>query len=321
MSISRAACWLSAMVLLLPAQAQMSAYGLAAKVNGIGITNEKLERSFEEYLRAQGQNIAAMRYPDRVKAMRRETLDLLIDQELVWQAAQQNNVIATPEEVDAAIDQIRAGFDSPDKFVSRLMIEGYTEASYREHIKHLVTARKYLDSLSSGVEVSDTEVHTFYVENPDRFQVPEVIRARHILLKLDRQADATARKAAREKLTGILAEARKGADFAELAKQYSEDASAAQGGDLGYIPRGRMVQSFERAAFALAPGQLSEVVETDFGLHLILVEDHRAADLVPEEKVREQVRDYLHGQKVKQTEDETLGNLRAGAQIEILAPL
>jgi peptidyl-prolyl cis-trans isomerase C len=319
---ARLAVWLLVLALGGSAQAQMSAYGMAAKVNGVGISNEKLERSFEEYMRESGQNIAAIRYPDRVKVLRGEALDLLIEQELVWQAAQKKGIVATPEEVTKAVDKMRAGFPSSDEFVSRLAIEGYTEESYREHMKHLVSAQKYLESLTRGVEVSDAEVHEFYAENVDKFRMPEGVRARHILLKLAPDADEAARQAAREKMAGILAEARsEGGDFAALAKQHSEDGTAAGGGDLGYFPRGRMPKPFEDATFGLEPGQVSDVVETRFGLHIILLEDYREASQAPEEEVGDRVREYLVTLKRKQIAEQTIKDLRSNADIEILMPL
>ena len=300
--------------------AQAHAYGLAAKVNGVGIASQTLERNFEEYLRENNVNVAAIRSPDRLKAMKRETLDLLINQELLWQAAQKQDMIASPEEVDEALEALQAQFKSRDAFLSRLAIEGYTEASYREHVKRLVSAQKYLGSLSSDGAVSDAAVQAFYTDNRERFRLPELVRARHILLKVSPEADADSRRAAREKMEAILAEARKGADFAQLARVHSEDASAAQDGDLGFFPRGKMVKPFEDAAFALQPGEISDVVETRFGLHVIWVEERQEPRLLPEEDVREQIRAYLAAMGRQQDVDKQIEALRSGAEIEILLP-
>jgi peptidyl-prolyl cis-trans isomerase C len=297
------------------------AYGLAAKVNGVGISNETLERNYEEYLRENNVNVAGIRYPDRVTAMRRETVDLLINQELLWQAAQKQGIVATPEEVTRALDDMQAQFRDEDAFLSKLAIEGYTMESYRAHLKRLVSARNYLDKLSAEVAVSDAEVHAFYTENPDKFRLPEQLRARHILIKLSPGADDEAQQAARGKMAGIMTEVHNGGDFADLASQYSEDTSAAQGGDLGFFARGQMVKPFEEAAFRLQPGKLSTVVETPFGLHLIKVENRLPARTVPEDQVREQIKEYLLKVKQQQAVDNEIRNLRTVAQIEILLPL
>lgn len=296
------------------------AYGLAAKVNGVGISNETLERNYEEYLRENNVNVAGIRYPDRVTAMRRETIDLLINQELLWQAAEKQEIVATPEEVTRALDDMQAQFRTEEAFLSKLAIEGYTMESYRAHLERLVSARKYLDKLSAEVAVSDAEVHAFYTDNPDKFRLPEQVRARHILIKLSPGADDEAQQAAREKMAGILTEVRNGGDFADLASQYSEDTSAAQGGDLGFFARGQMVKPFEEAAFGLQPGEISDVVETPFGLHLIKVEDRQPARIAPEDQVREQVQAYLLKVKQQRAVDNEIRTLRSVAQIEILLP-
>lgn len=311
--------WLSAHLTTGNVLAQV--YGLAARVNGVGISNETLERNYEEYLSENNVNVAAIRYPDRIDAMRRETLDLLINQELLWQAAQKQGIVATPEEVSRALDDMQTQFHTEEAFLSRLAIEGYNRESYRMHLKRLVSARKYLDTLSGEVAVSDTEVHTFYTENPDKFRLPEQVRARHILLKLNPGDDEQVKHAVREKMAGILAEAGNGGDFAALARQYSEDASATQGGNLGFFARGEMVKPFEEAAFGLQPGELSAIVETPFGLHLIKLEDRRPARIVSEDQARWQIQAYLLEVKQQQVKDYEIRTLRTGAQIEIMLPL
>jgi len=297
------------------------AYGLAARVNGVGIANETLEKNYEEYLRENNINVAAIRYPERVVAMKQETMDLLINQELLWQAAEQQGMVATPEEVSRALDDMQARFRSEAAFRSKLAIEGYTLESYRTHLQRLVSARKYLDQVSAGVAVSADEVHAFYTENPDKFRLPELVRARHILLKLGPGAEAAAQQAVREKLAGILVQARNGEDFAALANRYSEDTSATEGGDLGFFARGQMVKPFEDVAFGLQPGEISEPVTTPFGLHLIKVEERQPERSVTEDEAREQIRTYLLGLKQQQAVDNEIRTLRSGAQIEILLPL
>ena len=165
------------LLVLLPAvsaRAQVHAYGMAARVNGAGISNEALERSFQEYLQESKVNLASVRNPERAKALRREALDLLIDQELAWQAAQKENSLATEAEVDEAVGAMRAKFRSEQAFASKLAVEGYTGASYREHLRRLVSARKYLDRIAASAPgVGDGEIHAFYAANPDKFTVTE----------------------------------------------------------------------------------------------------------------------------------------------------
>lgn len=319
------AAWGTVLLVLLlggGAGAQPSAYGLAAEVNGVGISNETLERSFQEYLQERHVNIAAVRNPDSVKRMRREALDLLIDRELAWQAAQKTEALATEEEVAEAVGEMRARFRSEQSFVVRLRIEGYTEESYREHVRRLVSARKYMDRVAAKASgIGDDEVHAYYAANPARFRLPERVHARHILVKVDPGAGEEEKRAARGRIAAILDKIRSGGDFAELARQHSEDSTAARGGDLGVFARGAMVKPFEDAAFALEAGAVSDPVETPFGYHIIRVEERIPEITVPEEAARERIRSFLREGKAREAVQAEISRLRSLAKIEILLPL
>lgn len=320
----RVVALLAAMVLgsALPAFSQPVFWGAAARVNGVEISNEALEHAFEEYLRERGENIGAMRQPARVKEVKRATLDLLIDQELAWQAAEKSGVLATPEEVDRALADMADQFHSREAFLARLDTEGYTEEGYREHLRRLASARKYLEHVAGGRVVDDTEVHAFYVANLDEFRLPEQVRARHILLRLPPDADEARVAAATRRLEGLRVQLDAGADFAALAREHSEDAaSTTRGGDLGFFARGQMVAPFEAAAFALEPGEVSPVVRSSYGLHLIRVEERRPAETVPEDQAREQVRTYLQARGAEDAVSAELRRLRANARIEVLIAL
>lgn len=305
----------------LPASAQVTAYGAAARVNGVEITNDRLEKNFEEYQRQNNVNVGAIRYPDRIVELRREVLEELIDQELVWQIVQERQLYATPEAVDAAMERVREQFGSEDAFVTRLTVEGFTPESYREHVKQAVSAQMYLQRLGEPADVSADEIHSFYAENPDKFEVPEMVRARHILLKVHPNANDETRQQIRERMDEIFAELEGGADFAALATKYSEDSSKSAGGDLGYFYRGQMVPQFEDAAFATEIGAVSGVVETMYGLHLIKVEDRKPVQTVPESMAQQQIYEYLLEVKRRQAIRDGLAALRADADIEILVPL
>ncbi|MDH4321480.1 MAG: SurA N-terminal domain-containing protein [Desulfobulbaceae bacterium] len=124
----------------------------------------------------------------------------------------------------------------------------------------------------SAATPTEAEVSGYFAQHRAEFASPEERRARHILLLTPADADEQTKKATRAKLTEILTQARNGADFADLAKKHSQDGSAANGGDLGFFGRGRMVPPFEQAAFALKEGQISDIVESQFGFHIIKLE-------------------------------------------------
>jgi len=177
---------------------------------------------------------------------------------------------------------------------------------------------------AAQVEVADADVAEYYELNKDeQFTEPEQVRARHILVKVDPDATAEAKAAARKKAEDLLARVKAGEDFATLAKKSSDDpGSAAKGGDLGLFGRGAMTPAFEAAAFALEPGQVSDVVETPFGFHVIRVEEHPAGGVKPLEAVREQITQKLRNDRAlelarKQAEDDRRAIVRGRALAEV----
>ncbi len=151
----------------------------------------------------------------------------------------------------------------------------------------------------AATQVSDQEVEQYYKMNPDKFSAPELRQARHILLRSDAKDSAELQAAKRKKLEAILALAKAGKDFGQLAKENSEDASGKNGGDLGFFSKGQMVPLFAEAAFSLKEGEVSPIVETQFGLHLIKLEKIRPANVTTLVAAREQIIAELKAQRGK----------------------
>ena len=166
--------------------------------------------------------------------------------------------------------------------------------------------------------VTDEEVKRFYDANEKGFLAPEQVRARHILIRVPSDASGEERKKAREKIDGVGGRIRKGEDFARLAAELSEDSnSRMNGGDLGFFTKGQMAKPFEEAAFSLKPGQVSGVVETEFGYHLIKVEEHQEARMVTFDAVKEQIRGRLRGEATRLKGEELIRKIARDAGMEI----
>jgi peptidyl-prolyl cis-trans isomerase D len=166
---------------------------------------------------------------------------------------------------------------------------------------------------------STEEVNDYYTRHLETFQSPEQVRARHILFKVASSASAEQEAQARTRAEEVLAALRNGEDFATLAKQHSEDtATAEQGGDLGYFPRGQMVAPFEEAAFSLPVGQLSDLLRTPFGWHILRVEDKREAETKPLAEVEPEIVDKIREEKARDTAvtfvDDLLSAIEANPQ-------
>lgn len=156
-------------------------------------------------------------------------------------------------------------------------------------------ANEYIKrEVAQKVTVSDENLKSYYDTNKDEFKTPEMVKARHILVKADASASADDKKKAQERAETYLKKIKEGEDFAKLASELSDDpGSKPKGGDLGFFPRGRMVKPFEDAAFSLKTGEMSGIVETQFGFHIIKVEDKKDSTVEPFDTVKERLRQKL----------------------------
>lgn len=194
---------------------------------------------------------------------------------------------------------------TPDAFKSQIAVNDADLAGYFD--KHKDTYRigekrkiKYavvdVEKVRETVKVSDAEIEAFYKQNLQQYQTPEEVRASHILFKTEGKTEADVQAKAEE----VLKRAKAGEDFDALAKQYSEDESnSGKGGDLGYFPRGAMVPEFENAAYAMKTGEISDLVKTSFGFHIIKKVDHKQATTRPVSDVRTELEDQLKWQKAQ----------------------
>jgi peptidyl-prolyl cis-trans isomerase C len=173
--------------------------------------------------------------------------------------------------------------------------------------------------LGTKVTVTPEQINDFYQKNPAQFQQPERVRASHILIGFPQNADDAAKNQARAKAADVLKDVKAGKDFAALAKEHSTDpGSGKNGGDLGFFQQGQMVPPFDKAAFSMKPGETSELVETDFGVHIIRVVDRQPPRAVPLDEVRPQIQQYLEGQGRQQATQAFVDTLKSKGKIEIL---
>jgi len=199
---------------------------------------------------------------------------------------------------------------APALFEDKVKIEEKNlEAFFQDHqedfrIPEKVAIRYLLvdpAAYADQVQLDDAAIDKYYRRHLDQFEIPEQVRASHVLIRVERDADEKSRQKKRELAEKVLAEAKEGKDFAELATKYSDDkASVAKGGDLGYFTRGTMVKSFEEAAFSLKPGDLSEVVSSPFGFHIIKGAGYIEAGVKPLEDVLDEVKQGLRQELARQ---------------------
>lgn len=244
-------------------------------------------------------------------------LDELISAELLKQESKKQNITPSPEAVEKELETLRAQFPDTESFENALREKGFTIKDVRKNIEDQLVLKEVLErEIDSKIAVSEKAVKDFYAENRDYFKKEESVRASHILVKSEENDNEKKVAEARKKIDNILALVKKGDDFGEAAKKYSEGPSASSGGDLGYFTRGQMVKPFEDAAFSLKTGEISDVVKTRFGFHIIKLVDRKEKGVAPLEEVRESIKSYLTRLEGEKHFARYIESLRSSASIE-----
>jgi len=192
-------------------------------------------------------------------------------------------------------DKFRAGLEATDAELT---------AYYEAHKNELKVPEKRkvkyalvdMQAIRDRIQISPQDIQRSFEDNQQQYSTPEQVRASHILLKTEGKDDAAVKKQAEE----LLAKAKAGADFAQLATKYSEDdSSKVKGGDLDFFPKGQMVPEFDKTAFSMKPGEISDLVKTQYGYHIIKLTDKKTATTKPLEEVRAQIEDQLKWERAQ----------------------
>jgi peptidyl-prolyl cis-trans isomerase C len=188
-----------------------------------------------------------------------------------------------------------------------------------EFFSNSFLATEYLKKeVAQKITISESEIKQYYDSHQEEFKTPEMVKAKHILIRVTPESSQEDKKKAMEKAADILKRIKDGEEFEKLANEFSEDpGSKSKGGDIGFFPKGRMVKPFEDAAFALKPGELSSVVETQFGYHIIRVDDHKETSIETFESVKENINQKLTQEKMREKVTEFLDKMmkEAGAEM------
>ncbi|HXG56033.1 MAG TPA: peptidylprolyl isomerase [Vicinamibacterales bacterium] len=286
-----------------------------ARVNGESIPRSEFDKLIMQMEAAAGQPVPK----ERRDEIYRGAIDQLVTYTLLAQEVKARGVKVDDKQVDDELKQMRAQFKTEPEFKKALASRGMTLERLRSDLQKKSGINAMMEAEVAGAPaVTDAEIREFYEKNPDKFQQPEAIKASHILIRAPKDADDAVKKAARTKVEALLKQAKAGSDFGTLARENSSDGSAQQGGDLGFFPKGQMVPAFEQAAYALKPGQISEVVETQFGYHIIKVRERRDASTVALAEVTDRVREFLTGQRKQEQAEAFIKVLKSKSKIEVL---
>lgn len=288
---------------------------VVARVNGENVTKADFERMLKTIEARAGQPIPAERRDEIVRG----ALDQLITYTLLAQESKARGIKIDDGEIEAKMAELKKQFPTQEAFDKALKDRGMTVESLRKDARVDLSVNKLMDTeVSTLPGPSDADAKGFYEKNPDKFQEQESVRASHILIRVDEKADAAAKQKAKAEIESVLKQVKAGGDFAKLAQEHSQDGSAAQGGDLNYFFKGQMVPAFDKVAFELKPGQVSDVVTTQFGYHIIKVVDHKQGRTVPYEEAQGKIKEFLTGQKKQEHADAFIEGLKKKSKIEVL---
>lgn len=291
---------------------------MIASVNGEVITQSDLKKEVDNLLQQVRGRIPPDQVQEAMPHLQQQALDNLIVFVLLKQEGEREGIQPGDEMIENHITEIASRFPSPEAFKSQLEGQGVSEEEMRQDVKQNIKIQMLLDRQKVDIkDAGQEEIQAYYEEHPEEFKMKERVRASHILIKVDPTDNVDAKNDKRLKLSGLKGELEKGADFAELVGQHSQCPSNANGGDLGFFERGRMVKPFEDAAFTLKAGEVTDIVETQFGYHLIKVTELQPPRVIPLEEAKDQLAIVLRRKVEQKNIEEFILKLRQGADIKV----
>jgi peptidyl-prolyl cis-trans isomerase SurA len=292
--------------------------GVAAIVNDEIITYLELNREYAMILKEEEKRGAVP--PEAAVKLKRDVLNSMIDRTLVKQKIKELNIVISEEEIRQSIEDIkRQNKLSQEALTSALLSQGMTFDQYKAQMKEqLERLRLMSQEVKSKIQVSEREIREYYEANRALYIEEPTYRARHIFMKVDKKASSEEIKKIMAKAANVMVEAKSERDFAALARKYSDDAGAAKdGGDLGTFKKGDMLPEIESAVITMKPGEISDLVTTPAGFHIIKLEEKSPEQLKPLETVKASIDDLLYRKKSEERFKQWAEELRKAAAVEI----
>lgn len=285
-----------------------------ALVNGRPITRAELDNAIQGFAMEMHRKTMEHLSAEELAAIRELALEKLLARELIFQEALARGIVADEAAVSAEKERIMANFASAEEFYATLERAGVAPAAYHRMIRQDLTVNRLTEEQLAGLaEPDDAAVAELYRRHPERMKEPARVRARHILVPVKEGE----REGARQRMEEIRARLAAGEEFTRLAMECSACPSGARGGELDTFRRGDMVRPFEEAAFSQPVGEVGEVVETPFGLHLILVLERHEESLLSLDEAAPRIRRYLREEAAAARVKEWVDALRARAEVRL----
>lgn len=284
------------------------------KIDGQAITQADLDNEINQIRQMmEGRGGSPQQFEAMLKNIKPQIMEGIIVRKLIARECEREKITVTPEETAKEIETFQANLPkkiSLDDFLKQNKIT-------REVFERDVNEQLKIEKLLKISAPTDEEVKAYYDENKTaQFEMPETVTARHILVAFDSADDAAKKDAKKKKAEDLRKKLNEGGDFAKLAEENSDCPSKARGGNLGEFPRGNMVPAFEQVAFSLKTNEISGVVETEFGYHIIQTIGHNPPRTKPLEEVKGQIAFRLKGKQVQEKLGVLVKKLKDTAKIE-----
>ncbi len=295
---------------------------VVARVNSRPVLGREAERRVQAQLAPLGNPEWKNLKEDYRQELINQALSSLIAAELIFQRAVSSGMRTADAEVQAEFAKTVKTFGTDAEMNIALANRGLDRATYLKELGRTMTVERFVtETIGKKIVVTPAEVSQYYAGHREEFRHPDLVRTSHIMIMVPQSATPEQDKLALQRAQSLLMRARKGEDFAKLAKEYSMDNSASSGGDIGLAPKGGLDPEYEAAAFALPVGGISNVVRSRMGYHIIKVMDKKKEGIADLEEVRATLSEYLRNQKINAEIEKTVEGLRATARIEVLVPL
>ncbi|MDY6853801.1 MAG: peptidylprolyl isomerase [Thermodesulfobacteriota bacterium] len=292
---------------------------IIAIVNDDIITLSELNDAVDLSLKNAEGNLNSINKDMTQQEIKREILDRLIQDKLIDQEVKKRLIVVSESEVDNAIDNImRENHLTKEELIEKLKSDGIVFDMYKEQIKQEMERMKIVDyQIKSKIVLNDDELREYYTRNMHNFKVMKEVRVQHILLSIPRGADEAKFNEVNRKAKTLLLEIKNGEDFGKLAEIYSQGASADSGGDMGWFKRGELIPFLEKVVFNLKIGEVSNIIRSDLGLHIIKVMDGKVEGFKTFEEAIEQVKSAIYQKRVEDSFKEWIKDLKDKSFIKI----
>lgn len=287
------------------------------KINGQDIPEEAVNYELNRLVQFYSQHMAAEKIKEQMDVLRQRARQQAIGTKLLMDEAQRLDVPVPGDRIDAKYNEIVEGSGGNEAFDAMLARQGLSEALVRKSVERGLKVDILVEQVSAEVtEPTEEDIQQHFEAHQDEYAKPERAQARHILVKPASVGEAD-RETARSKLQEIRQQIEEGADFSDLAASHSECPSGQRGGgSLGWFGRGMMVKEFDDAVFSMEVGTLSDLVQTEFGFHLIQKVGHEAAGPADLADVNDKVRDFLRHARRGEAISAYVNELAEKAEIE-----